>query len=159
MSGMRVHPRGDAVAVGGGDEARYDRRLRGDDVAVDFPSMVAATERLRAGLTSGEQTPRLQLGIAISAEEAWRGTSVPLDVPLRYTCRSCGGRGESWSAPCAACEGSGTQLSVERLVVRVPRGVANPTTFRFSVTPRFHPTTRVELRVSVGPRDPRRPSS
>jgi hypothetical protein len=150
MSGLNVRSRGrQAVAVQGSDEPRYDHRLRGDDVALDFPSMVAVTERIRAGLMREAPAARLPLRMRLSADDARRGVSVPLDVPVCYTCRPCGGRGESSGEPCQACDSSGAQLSVERLVVRVPPGVVDGTAFRFSVTPRHHPTTRIALTVRV----------
>ena len=150
MSSMSVRPPGkSAVAVNSGDEVRYDRRWYGDDAAVDFPSAASAVERIRAAFLSHERRQPLQASLSLSAADARTGVTVPLDVPLRYTCRRCGGRGESWQEPCAHCEGSGVQFSVDRFRVRVPPGVTEGTTFRFSLTPRHHPTTRVELRIRI----------
>lgn len=147
---MSVHPRGrDAVAVNSGDDVHYDRRWFGDDAAVDFPSAARATERVRTAFLSEERSPALHASLQLTQAEAQRGVRVPLDVPLRYTCRVCGGRGESWDETCEPCEGSGAQLSVERFRVRVPAGVRDGTSFRFSLTPRHHPTTRVELRIRL----------
>jgi hypothetical protein len=150
MSSMSVRPRSTgAVAVNSGEDVRYDRRWYGDDAAVDFPSASTAVERIKTAFLSHERREPLHASLTLSPAEARAGVSVPLDVPLRYTCRPCGGRGESWSEPCVSCEGSGVQFSVERFRVRVPAGVAHGTTFRFSLTPRHHPTTRVELRIRV----------
>ena len=147
MSTM-MHPRGrDAVAVHSGDDVRYDRQWFGDDVALDFPSAAHATERVRNAFLSHEKPQVTEASLLLTPAEARQGVSVHLDVPLRYTCRACGGRGESWGQACEPCEGSGAQLSVERFRVRVPAGVGEGTTFRFSLTPRHHPTTRVELRI------------
>ncbi|HEY6509544.1 MAG TPA: hypothetical protein VIY56_16095 [Vicinamibacterales bacterium] len=145
-----VHPRGPgAVAVHSGDDVRYDRRWFGDDVAVDFPSAAHATERVRSTFLSHERPPATPASLVLTPDEARQGVSVFLDVPLRYTCRGCGGRGESWGQTCEPCDGSGAQLSVERFRVRVPSGVDDGTSFRFSLTPRHHPTTRVELRIRL----------
>jgi len=150
MSSMSVRPRGrGAVAVNSGDEVRYDRRWYGDDAAVDFPSAASAVERVKAGFLSGERRRPLEASLSLSPAEARHGVTVPLDVPLRYTCHQCGGRGESWGESCLPCDGSGVQFSVERFRVRVPAGVVNGTSFRFSLTPRHHPTTRVELRIRL----------
>lgn len=150
MSSMSVRPPGrGAVAVNSGDEVHYDRRWYGDDAAVDFPSAATAVERIRAAFLSHERRQPLQASLSLSPANARTGVTVPLDVPLRYTCRRCGGRGESWQEPCDACEGSGVQFSVDRFRVRVPPGVTAGTTFRFSLTPRHHPTTRVELRIQL----------
>ena len=151
MSSMSVRPRGrGAVAVNSGDEVRYDRRWYGDDAAVDFPSAASAVERIKAAFLAGDRTRPLQASLNLSPAEARNGVTVPLDVPLRYTCRQCGGRGESWGEPCVPCDRSGVQFSVDRFRVRVPAGVVNDTSFRFSLTPRHHPTTRVELLIRVG---------
>ena len=147
---MRVRPRGrGAVAVNSSEEVRYDRRWYGDDAAVDFPSAASAVERIKAAFLSPDRQRPLAASLDLSPTEARSGVSVPLDVPLRYTCRQCGGRGESWGDACEPCDGSGVQFSVERFRVRVPPGVGDDTSFRFSLTPRHHPTTRVELRIRV----------
>ena len=150
MSSMSVRPRGrGAVAVNSSDEVRYDRRWYGDDAAVDFPSAASAVERIKAAFLSHDRPRPLAASLSLSPTEMRSGVTVPLDVPLRYTCRQCGGRGESWAEACEPCDGSGVQFSVERFRVRVPAGVVDGTSFRFSLTPRHHPTTRVELRIRV----------
>jgi hypothetical protein len=149
---MSVRPRSTgAVAVNAGDDVRFDRRWYGDDAAVDFPSAAPAIERIRTAFLSNERSQPLHASLTLAPRDARTGVSVPLDVPLRYTCRQCGGRGESWGERCESCEGSGAQFSVERFRVRVPAGVVDGTSFRFSLTPRHHPTTRVELRIRVVP--------
>ena len=35
------------------------------------------------------------------------GAVVPLEVPVRCTCRDYGGRSGTWAEPCARCQGSG----------------------------------------------------
>jgi hypothetical protein len=137
--------------VNPGDDVRYDRRWYGDDADVDFPSATPAIERIRAAFLSAERSQPLHASLSLTPADARAGVSVPLDVPLRYTCRRCGGRGESWGEACEPCEGSGAQFSVERFRVRVPPGVVDGTSFRFSLTPRHHPTTRVELRIRLVP--------
>ncbi len=139
------------MAVRSGEDVCYDRQWFGDDAAVDFPSTDSAIERIRAGFLVHERTPALRASLRVAPEDATGGVTLPLDVPLRYNCRQCGGRGESWGQPCESCEGAGTQLSVERFRVRVPPGVRDGTSFRFSLTPRHHPTTRVELQVQLVP--------
>ena len=147
---MSVRPRGrGAVAVNSSEEVRYDRRWYGDDAAVDFPSAASAVERIKAAFLSPDRQRPLAASLDLSPIEARSGVSVPLDVPLRYTCRQCGGRGESWGDASEPGDGTGVQFSVERFRLRVPAGVVNDSSFRFSLTPRHHPTTRVELRIRV----------
>jgi DnaJ-class molecular chaperone len=74
---------------------------------------------------------------------------VPLDVPVRCTCHYCGGRGESWAEPCPYCDGNGSELLHHQVRVSVPAGVIDGARFHFTVTPRHHPPTRIELRIHV----------
>ena len=77
------------------------------------------------------------------------GATVPLEVPVRCTCHTCGGRGETWTESCRLCRGSGVELLRHQLKVLVPAGVIDGTRYCFTVTPRHHPPTRIELRVLV----------
>jgi hypothetical protein len=98
----------------------------------------------------GTATARgLRAEIVLSPQEAFWGTTVPLDVPLRRTCSRCGGRGETWQEWCAPCEGGGAVTSSHELKLRVPAGVREGARFRFSVMPPGAPYTLVEVRVSI----------
>jgi molecular chaperone DnaJ len=121
-----------------------------DEVAIDFPSVGSAVERMRhAFLESDPGNDRLRAEITLSSRQAGAGAAVPLEVPLRSTCRGCGGRGEVWSETCGRCEGTGHALHRQWLTVSVPAGVAHGDRFNFSVTPLSGPRTRVEVRVAV----------
>jgi DnaJ-class molecular chaperone len=91
----------------------------------------------------------LNAEIILSPQEAFWGTTVPLDVPLRRTCTRCGGRGESWQDRCGQCGGGGEVSSNHELRLRVPAGVQEGARFRFSVMPPGAPHTLVEVRVSI----------
>ena len=54
--------------------------------------------------------------------EAFRGTRVPFDVPVRFVCGECGGRGESWMEACLQCAGSGQSTGTTPRQLLVPRG-------------------------------------
>jgi uncharacterized protein (DUF1330 family) len=43
---------GHAIAVRGGEEPRHDRRWFADEVAIDFPSVAPAIERMRSAFVS-----------------------------------------------------------------------------------------------------------
>lgn len=121
-----------------------------DEVAIDFPSVGGAVERMRhAFLESDPVDERLRAEITLSPRQAGAGAAVPLEVPVRSTCRGCGGRGEVWSEPCDRCEGTGHALHRQWLKISVPAGVVDGERFSFSVTPLSGPRTRVELRVAV----------
>ena len=140
-----------AIAVRGGEEIRYERRWFADEVAIDFPSVAPAIERMRSAFAVEEQVKTLTAALEISPREASEGATVPLDVPVRCTCRECGGRGETWSQPCAGCAGSGIELLHHQVHITVPAGVEDGACFHFSVSPRHDLSTRIELRVLVSP--------
>ena len=90
---------GHAIAVRGGDGAAS--RSRGGSPtrsSIDFPSVAPAIERMRSALRRRRACEDADRGIEISPREAIEGATVPLDVPVRCTCRECGGRGETWTA-------------------------------------------------------------
>jgi hypothetical protein len=150
MAGMTLRPSGgDSVAVRAADDARYDLRWFGDEVAIDFPSMAPAVDRIRSAFLAGERSTPLSEAIHLSRYEARRGATLPLDIPVCCVCRACGGRGESWAELCVRCAGTGAELVRHQVHVSVPAGVPDGALFRFTVTPRHHPATRIELHVRV----------
>jgi hypothetical protein len=116
-------------------------------VVVDFPSMAPAVERIRRAFLAEEHATPLGAAIRLTAHEARDGVTVPLQVPVRCTCRHCGGRGETWTESCARCAGTGTEVLPHQLKVTVPAGVLHGTRFQFTVTARHHPPTPIELHV------------
>jgi molecular chaperone DnaJ len=120
-----------------------------DEVAIDFPSVASVLDRMRHSFFGETPAAGLSAEIVLSPQEAFWGTTVPLDVPLRRTCGRCGGRGESWQDRCTHCGGGGEVSSVHELKLRVPAGVQEGARFRFSVMPPGAPYTLVEVRVSI----------
>jgi molecular chaperone DnaJ len=120
-----------------------------DEVAIDFPSVASVLDRMRHSFFGEPPVVGLSADIVLSPQEAFWGTTVPLDVPLRRTCVRCGGRGESWQDRCTQCGGGGDVSSVHELKLRVPAGVQEGARFRFSVMPPGAPYTLVEVRVSI----------
>ena len=128
---------------------RDDASCFADEVIIDFPSVAPAVDRIRRAFLADERGTALSTAIQLSPREAMAGATVPLEVPVRCTCHSCGGRGETWSEPCPRCAGSGHELLRHQLQVSVPAGVSDGTRFHFTVTPRHDPPTRIELHVLV----------
>jgi DnaJ-class molecular chaperone len=87
--------------------------------------------------------------VAVSTREASRGVVLPLEVPLRGTCQTCGGRGETWTEPCRACCGTGHRLVHHPLKLSVPAGVSHGARFRFRINSPHAAPVRVEVRVTV----------
>jgi hypothetical protein len=119
-----------------------------DDVIVDFPSIRALVDRMRAPFTEDAGAPPVCAEVQLSARDAWSGGRIAVDVPLRRPCRACRGRGEIREEPCPACEGSGDRVTVEPVHVFVPSGVRDGAVFRLRVSAAAAQTA-VDLRVRV----------
>ena len=129
---------------------RAYRRSLADEVAIDFPSSSAAIEFFRRDQIEREgSTATATAEIAISAEQAFFGSLVSLDVDVPRTCPQCGGRGEVWSDRCEPCDGAGQDMQRRRLTVSVPPGVADGDRFSFNVWLPRGPRTRVDVRVAI----------
>lgn len=122
-----------------------------DEVAVDFPSLGAVADRMRAAFLATEEARQpLAAEVRITPGEARAGRRVPVSLVLPRTCGTCGGRGEVWSEPCPCCAGSGDDVWRHRVHVDLPSGVRDGARFLFSVSPPHTPAIVVDLRVSVG---------
>jgi hypothetical protein len=128
-------------------------RARGwfeDEIAIDFPSLHAAVERMRACFVAPadwDHRRQLSTELHLSPREAFHGVTVPLDVPVRKLCLACGGRGEIWSDPCDACDGSGEALGRHPVRLVVPPRVQDGDRFALSVSAPSAPPTHVEVTV------------
>jgi len=140
---------GDSIAVMTGDESRADANCFADEVVVDFPSVAPAVDRIRTAFLAEERAAAFRTAIQLTPREARDGVTMPLDVPVRCTCRACGGRGETWPERCERCTGSGIELFRHQLQVTVPAGVPDGARFHFAVTARHNPPTRIELRIHI----------
>ena len=120
-----------------------------DEVDIDFPSVSSLLDRMRHSFFGAACATELSAEVELTPEEAFWGTSVPLEIPLRRTCRACGGRGEVWEQWCSECEGGGDVAAQHPLRLRVPAGVRPGARFRFSIMPPGAVPTLVEVRISV----------
>lgn len=125
-----------------------------DEVAIDFPSVQLAIERMYEGFVaaSGPADHRRQLSaeLRLSPREAFDGVTIPMDVPVRKVCAACGGRGEVWRDPCEQCDGTGEALGRHPVRLVIPPRVQDGDCFSLSVTAPSAPLTRVEVRVVLG---------
>ena len=152
MTGDAFRPLGgEPVALVATDDSRVDVSCFADEVVIDFPSVALAVDRIRRGFLVDEP-PRWQATVFVSASEARRGVTTPIEVPVRLTCHQCGGRGESWTERCARCEGTGMLLLHHVVQVTIPAAVLDGDRFHFTVVPRHHASTRIELQVRIQPR-------
>jgi len=123
-----------------------------DEIAIDFPSIGGLVDRVRdafLGDAEREASGTVMRELRLSNREARRGTIIPLELPIRGTCRHCGGRGEVWAEPCLDCCGSGDSLVRHPIRVSVPAGVLDGARFRFRVSSPHAAPVRVELRVAI----------
>jgi len=120
-----------------------------DEIAIDFPSVASVLDRMRHSFFGGAAVLELAAEIELTPEEAFWGVSVPLEIPMRATCRACGGRGEAWEQWCEACQGCGDVSARHPLRLTVPAGVTAGARFRFSVNPPGGASTLVEVRINV----------
>ena len=104
---------------------------------------------MRDSFFAGSRDAGLSAEVVLTPQEAFWGALVPLHVPLRRTCRRCGGRGEVWDEWCGACGGAGEISAVHAMQLRVPAGVREGARFRFSVAPAGAPQTSVEVRITI----------
>jgi hypothetical protein len=136
------------VAVRAGDEARSDISCFADDVVVDFPSTARAIDRMRKAFVPDERAA-IGADLRLTWREAREGAVVGLGVPVRCTCRACGGRGETWAAPCERCGGTGLEILRHQVEVSVPAGTCDGDCFHFFVSARHDVSTRIDLRVCI----------
>jgi hypothetical protein len=121
-----------------------------DEVAIDFPAVGDKVARMRHAFVEAEAAiDWLRAEIRLSRQQAGAGAAVPIELPVRATCRHCGGRGEVWGDACEPCDGSGHAFRSQTLTVSVPPGVCHGARFTISVLPPHGPRTRVEVRVAV----------
>jgi len=120
-----------------------------DEVAIDFPSLGGAIDRMREAFFSAERTLPLSTQLLLTRRQAFDGAIVPLDVPVRRMCRSCGGRGEVWTEPCRECAGTGDALVPHPVQLIVPPRVPDGARFWISVSAPSASPTRVEVRVTI----------
>lgn len=150
MHGNTIGPfRAGVVATLAGDPRHGNADCFADEVVIDFPSVMPAVDRIRRAFLWEERPRPLSAALELTTQDAQEGATVPLSVPVRRTCRACGGRGESWTECCVPCAGSGVEFVRQSLQVTVPAGVGDGTLVYFTVFVPQQPPTRIELRIAV----------
>lgn len=121
-----------------------------DEIAIDFPSVEPVVERIRDALL-GERADDgvLRTELRVSERDACQGLVVPLELPVRDTCRRCGGRGETWTEPCRECCGTGASLLRRSVRLTLPPGILHGACVRFRLSSPHAAPVRVEVRVAV----------
>ena len=71
-------------------------------------------------IPKGERLKGLNVEVILSPDEAARGITVPVGVPIFYACRQCGGSGRVWLFPCVECASQGIIEEEATVRVRIP---------------------------------------
>lgn len=82
------------------------------------------TDRFETTRTLRRKGEDLEVGIDVSFDEAFKGTSRRIDIQAPETCSTCGGVGFVRGQPCPTCDATGEALTTKRLEVKIPAGVA-----------------------------------
>jgi DnaJ-class molecular chaperone len=90
------------------------------------PSVEPLVERFlrnftRERIPKGERLEALNVEVSLSPEEAARGVTVPVGVPVFYHCPQCGGSGHDWLFPCIGCNAEGIIEEKKTVRVYIPR--------------------------------------
>jgi molecular chaperone DnaJ len=72
----------------------------------------------------------LNVEFIMNPDEAASGARHPLDVPIYEPCPACQGRGGAFPFPCLQCDGKGWTWGKRTMLVEIPPGVQEGTTFR-----------------------------
>jgi molecular chaperone DnaJ len=79
------------------------------------------------GVPKAERVESLTVELLLSPEEALRGGTVPLSMPIFYPCPVCHGSGRDWLFPCTYCGEQGVVEEEEIVRVRIPSAVRDGT--------------------------------
>ena len=116
FSGQRGGPRVEYREFGS-DEA-------GGDFSDFFESLFGNRSRVRgAGRAVPHRGEDQEYEVAVTLEEAHRGTTRRLELQLAALCPTCGGTGVSDNRRCPTCGGTGQVVQQKRLDARIPAGM------------------------------------
>lgn len=95
-------------------------------------SAEALVERLQRnftglGIPKGERLESLSIEVLLSPEEAMRGGSVRIAVPVFYPCPACGGTGRDWLFGCLPCSEHGIIEEEAPVSIDIPAMVRDGT--------------------------------
>ncbi len=72
----------------------------------------------------------LNVEFILNPDEAARGVTQPLDVPIYEPCRVCEGRGGAFPFPCLRCDARGWTWGKRTISVKIPPGIRAGTTLQ-----------------------------
>ena len=127
---------GGRASGGAGQSADFERWFNssdgfpssaGDSGKGDFFSSIFGSNRGANHSSTTRSTRRrgedLTVGVTISFDEAFSGTTRRLDIQAPETCPTCQGTGIVRQAPCPTCDGTGVVARTKTVEVKIPAGV------------------------------------
>ena len=72
----------------------------------------------------------LEVGITVTLDEAYRGSTRTFDVQSEELCTTCAGKGYVRENPCPTCDATGRVSQLRQIEVKVPAGVATGSKIR-----------------------------
>jgi molecular chaperone DnaJ len=118
-------PDGFFSTTGGGSSFQYN--LNSNEGGFDFMQSMFGSRRGSNRFTSSRTLKQkgqdLDVGIELSFDDAFNGTSRRLDIQTPETCSTCGGTGVVRQSICPICNGSGNTTKAKTIEVKIPAGV------------------------------------
>ena len=72
------------------------------------------------GIPKGERLEGLNVEVILSPEEAARSVTIPVGIPIFFSCSQCGGSGRDWLFPCVNCNAQGLIEGEETIRICIP---------------------------------------
>ncbi len=91
----------------------------------------------------------LEVRILLSAQEAMTGGTLPVNIPVYYSCSACRGSGRTWRYVCSTCHGQAILQEQATLRVRIPSMVQDGTLLEVPVRGLGVPNCYVRLYLRV----------
>jgi DnaJ-class molecular chaperone len=95
-----------------------------------FRILFGGAPRAGPGFAFSARGADVESEVTLTLEEAHRGATRTLSLPIEEPCASCGGAGVRDQKPCPVCRGSGWRTSIEQFTVNIPRGVRDGSVIR-----------------------------
>ncbi len=95
-----------------------------------FQTLFGSAARRGHGFSFSGRGSDIESEIELTLEDAHRGTSRKLSIPIEEHCSECGGAGLRDKQRCPKCGGAGVQSRLEQVTVNIPRGVSDGSVIR-----------------------------
>jgi DnaJ-class molecular chaperone len=101
------------------------------------------------GVPKPEAPNAMSVDVILTPEEAARGGTLSIDVPLSDECGVCAGTGSDWLFPCMYCGGGGTVSRMQHVQVPIPQSIRLGITREVTLEGRGINNVLLKLRIRV----------